>query len=664
VTDSLGAVQTQSGDRRMMSRFHRTWFVLLLMASNLAWAVDTPVKIGVLAFRPKDEMLARWQPTADYLSVRMPGKRFSVTALNYAELEQAILAKQVDLVLTNPAHCVLMTKRSGLSILGTLVVNEGGQPVESFGGVIAVRAARSDLQSGSDLRGKMVATPDQQSFGGFTMQAYELEQMGLRPLEHYRVLMTGMPHDAAFQAMLDGRADAAFVRTGLIESLVQAGKLDEGAVRVLNRQTNPGFPYVASTRLYPEWPIAALPHVDKNLARQVAALLYTLPENHPAAIAGEYVGWAIPADYESVRAVLEALRMPPFDKEPVFTTEDVVRRYGAEWAPFLLMALALMLLAILLVLVSRRLGAERQRAAVQNEERQRLLASLGEGVFGVDANYRCTFINPAALEMLGFSATEVLGANQHDMFHHRRRDGEPYPAVECPVGKTLADGKPRKVEDEWLLRKDGSGFPAALTITPIAEGGGHSGAVVVFRDLTDQKRMEAELLRLATTDFLTGLPNRRRFLEQLDLELARLRRGLAPTAALLMLDLDHFKKVNDHNGHSAGDNVLQHFSALLRESLRRVDTAGRLGGEEFAVILAGSSMENAGLYAERLREQVAATLFRSDHGPLKVTVSIGVTVLSDLDAMSGTALARADLALYRAKSGGRNRVETALAPVA
>jgi len=362
--------------------------------------------------------------------------------------------------------------------------------------------------------------------------------------------------------------------------------------------------------------------------------------------------------------MLEDLRLPPFDKEPPFTPDDVFVRYRDQVVPYALLGAALILLVILLALVSRRLGAERQRAEVQNEERQRLLAALGEGVFGVDAANRCTFVNPAALEMLGFRAEELIGRHQHDLLHHHKADGEANPSLDCPVARTLADGKARRVEDEWLLRKDGSGFPAAMSITPLADAGGTAGAVVVFRDLTEQKRLEAELLRLATTDFLTGLPNRRRFLEQLDLELARLRRGLVSSSALLMLDLDYFKSINDRYGHPVGDSVLQHFSALLRESLRRVDSAGRLGGEEFAVILAGSSMESACLYAERLREQVAATSFRFEHGTLNVTVSIGVTVLSDLDAATTVALARADLALYRAKSGGRDRVATAQAPAA
>ena len=253
--------------------WRRAWAAVLLVASGLAWSADATVKIGVLAFRPKDETLARWQPTADYLSAKIPGAHFVVNALSYTELEQAIIARQVDFVLTNPAHYVMMMKRSGLSTLATLIVSEGGKPVDSFGGVVVVRSTRGDLQSLTDLKGKTIATPDQESFGGYVMQVFELKRIGLAAVKDYRVLMTGMPHDAAFQAMLDGRADAAFVRTGLIESLAATGRLDARTVRVLNLQHFAGFPYLTSTRLYPEWPFSALPHVERRLAPQVAAAL-------------------------------------------------------------------------------------------------------------------------------------------------------------------------------------------------------------------------------------------------------------------------------------------------------------------------------------------------------------------------------------------------------
>ncbi|MDD3519597.1 MAG: diguanylate cyclase, partial [Chromatiales bacterium] len=124
------------------------------------------------------------------------------------------------------------------------------------------------------------------------------------------------------------------------------------------------------------------------------------------------------------------------------------------------------------------------------------------------------------------------------------------------------------------------------------------------QDITDLKRMELELRRLATTDILTGLPNRRHFLERMEQELARHHR-FGETAAVLMIDIDHFKQVNDRHGHAAGDALLRHFAALLTGSLRKSDIAGRLGGEEFAVLLAGSDADGAGLYAERLRQQVA-----------------------------------------------------------
>lgn len=638
---------------------------IALPASDAASAAqDTVLRIGVLAARPKEDTLARWQPTADYLTEKVKGARFTVQAYNHAELEQVILAKRIDFILTNPAHFLTVARRNGILPMITLAEQEHGKAIESFGGVILVRADRQDLKTIADLKGKTVATPDQQSFGGYMVQVHELKRLGLRVPEDVRVLMTGMPHDAAFQAMLDGRADAAFIRTGVLEDLQRAGTVAADSLRVLNRQEHPGFPYAISTPLYPQWPLAAMPATDRETVRQVAAALLMMPRGHPAATAGGYAYWMISADYGPVRDVLESLRVPPYDKEPTFTREDVINRYGPELMPFLLLGLALALLVTLLVLVSRRLGAERLVTAGQNEEKRRLLAALGEGVFGVDGLNQCTFINPAALDMLGYTVEEVLGKDMHHLLHRQRQDGRDYPVADCPVVMTLNDGKPRKADDQWLLRKNGSGFPAAMTITPIAEGEERSGAVVVFRDLTEQKRLEGELLRLATTDFLTGLPNRRRFLEQLDLELARLRRGLVSSTALLMLDLDHFKVVNDQYGHPAGDSVLQRFSALLRESLRRVDTAGRLGGEEFAVILAGSSMESACAYAERFREQVEATSFRSEHGPLRVTVSIGVTILSDLDTSSASALARADLALYRAKAGGRNRMETAQVPMA
>ena len=175
-------------------------------------------------------------------------------------------------------------------------------------------------------------------------------------------------------------------------------------------------------------------------------------------------------------------------------------------------------------------------------------------------------------------------------------------------------------------------------------------------DFAESKRLEAELVALATTDFLTGLSNRRQFMTRMEEELARLKRFDLEHACVLMLDLDHFKAVNDQYGHAAGDTVLRHFAGILGDGLREIDTGGRLGGEEFGILLIGADLEDARTYAERLRGQVAASPARHEGQPISVTVSIGITALTAQDSQGESALKRADAALYQAKREGRNRV--------
>lgn len=183
-----------------------------------------------------------------------------------------------------------------------------------------------------------------------------------------------------------------------------------------------------------------------------------------------------------------------------------------------------------------------------------------------------------------------------------------------------------------------------------------SKVVVVSRDITEQKRLEADLREMAATDMLTGLPNRRHFLGQLEQEKARVSRAEEKCAAVLMIDIDHFKVVNDTFGHAAGDHVLRHLATLMKEDLRKIDTLGRLGGEEFAVILPGADSSAAEVFAERLRKQVAETPAVLDAWTIPLTISIGVTEIKPGDDSADDALTRADRALYRAKECGRNRV--------
>jgi diguanylate cyclase (GGDEF)-like protein/PAS domain S-box-containing protein len=187
--------------------------------------------------------------------------------------------------------------------------------------------------------------------------------------------------------------------------------------------------------------------------------------------------------------------------------------------------------------------------------------------------------------------------------------------------------------------------------------GQFAGYVGSCLDVTEHKNLQLELAHLASTDFLTGLSNRRHFLEQMDITLARFHRH-GPDTALIMLDLDHFKQVNDDYGHAAGDEALRHFSELIRAASRRVDLLGRLGGEEFAILMPDTTGEGAMEYAERLRLALESNPPRIGERSIPLTLSAGVTIFDATDASVDSILLRADDALYQAKRLGRNRVET------
>jgi diguanylate cyclase (GGDEF)-like protein len=183
------------------------------------------------------------------------------------------------------------------------------------------------------------------------------------------------------------------------------------------------------------------------------------------------------------------------------------------------------------------------------------------------------------------------------------------------------------------------------------------GRVWFFRDITERKNHERQLEELSNRDPLTGVANRRHFFERAEAELARSRR-FSHELAFLMVDIDRFKGINDHWGHAAGDRVLRDLCAAAEEVLRREDLVGRLGGEEFAVLVPETGLDGAAALAERLRAHVAERKVPAERKAIRYTVSIGVAELAPGEGALEAALERADAALYAAKRAGRDRVRT------
>lgn len=288
-----------------------------------------------------------------------------------------------------------------------------------------------------------------------------------------------------------------------------------------------------------------------------------------------------------------------------------------------------------------------------------LLESAGEGIYGLDSEGRCTFVNEAALAMLGYARDELLGRETHSLIHHTHADGSAYPAETCPVYDAFRKGQPTQGLVELLWRKDGSSFPAEYSAHPLREAGQEaervSGAVVVFRDVAEAQALRHLLSYQATHDMLTGLVNRQEFERRLERVLVE-PRGDGEEYALLYLDLDQFKIVNDTCGHTAGDQLLRQITERLHERLRDRDTLARLGGDEFGVLLEHCPLDQALRIATELRDAAQDYRFVWEGKPFSVTASIGLVPLSTTIGSVSAALAAADAACYAAKEQGRNRV--------
>ncbi len=294
---------------------------------------------------------------------------------------------------------------------------------------------------------------------------------------------------------------------------------------------------------------------------------------------------------------------------------------------------------------------QKNEAISQREQVFDLYERAPCGYHSLDRQGRVLRMNETQLKWLGYRLEELIGRPYSDLLTEESRAifKRSFPVF-------LERGHVENLEFD-LVRKDGSLLPVSVSGTAIRDD---AGEVVASRstvfDLTERKRLEAQLEQLALTDALTGLGNRREFEAQSLREFQRARRLERPLACLL-LDIDHFKQVNDRHGHAAGDQVLQGLAQRWRAQMRDIDLLARIGGEEFACLLPETAVEQAVEIAERLRSHVQDWHLDLPTGEkLGVTVSIGVaTRAADDEDMTGI-LARADRALYAAKRAGRNRV--------
>ena len=293
-----------------------------------------------------------------------------------------------------------------------------------------------------------------------------------------------------------------------------------------------------------------------------------------------------------------------------------------------------------------------ERALRESEERFRTVLETAQNrIMVVNPEGTIELTNGALRELLGYNAEELHGKFVRDLIHLGASDR----IVEL-LAAPLWSGEPRSRRQERFVRKDSSVLDVDLSVSPFRERGRVVGVLVDVRDITESKRAEETIQRLAYVDELTGLPNRSAFNRELAgaLDDARAR---GATLAVMLFDLDQFKLINDTLGHHAGDRVLRAVAERLQQRLPGRHTLARFGGDEFMLLAEVSRPEAAGAVADEILATLAAP-FAHEGQELHVATSIGVSVFPADGSDGETLIRRADSAMYQAKSQGRNNYQS------
>ena len=664
--------------RPLLAQFGLTWAVplavglLCLFGATAAGAADA-MRLGVLAFSGKADTLQRWQPTAHALEQALPGLKLEVVPLSYDELNAAIEKRQIQFVLTNPEHYVVLNSLQGVHALATMNALAGSQPVDRLGSVIFAMDRRDDIRTLADVRNKRVAAVGLYSLGGFLLAADTLKNAGvnLREGDVVSLTFTDVPHSQVVEQVLSGRADVGIVRTGVLESMAVQGRLKLADMRVLGQRPAQAFPQRVSTDLAPEWPLAATAGVNPGLASRMAQALMSLPADSEAARLSQHAGFTAPANYAPVEDLMRRLRTYP-DMGFAASLRSVWLSYQTETSLTLgALVLAGLSMSAILWVSNRRLRRLSNLYYHAQLDLQTTAAAFDSqvGLVITDEQARVQRANQAFTSILGHTEAEVKGQTRAAL---RALSGEPDKLAQ--IWHELQH-KGRWSGELACPHRNGGEVHCMVTVTATRDDKGRlDGYVSSFVDMSQHHRDQQEIRQLAYFDVLTGLPNRRMFLEELRSALTQVRQK-GGHGTLIFVDLDHFKMLNDSHGHSMGDELLCIISERLRQAAGTKWLVARLGGDEFVVMQRGLAADlslaraQADGTAQTVRDAIllpcvlgvsprdAEARHEARHEISHCcSGSLGVTLFDGRDQEVIEIMRRADIAMYQAKHGGRNTI--------
>lgn len=345
---------------------------ILLMAMLVLplYSYADTIKIGLRAIHGIEKSMAQWQKTADYLSEKIPEHNFVFEPyVGLTELMYQTEQNQFDFVLSNPSSYIDMNVKLGASAILTLKNKRQGKPYTQFGSVIFVRKDNDNINSIKDLYNKNFMAVSMPAFGGWRVAVRELLNNGFDVYQQAKhVGFSGGIQEDVVSAVQLGLADVGVVRTDMLERMSENGLIELDDFKIINPIKSDDFPFFRSTQLYPEWPLVKMPDTSLALSEKVVLVLLTMPQNHPAAISGGYVGWTTPEDYQPVRDLMKELQVGVYKDYHDSSLGHFINAYLEQLIIALIVFLFLIVIVVYILSINKKLNAAKNGQAILLEE--------------------------------------------------------------------------------------------------------------------------------------------------------------------------------------------------------------------------------------------------------------------------------------------------------
>ncbi len=454
---------------------------VVLGSNTLLWAKRS-LNFGVFLYAPESHVQQQYQPLVDYLNVHLKEIEIKLVPLDRSAFDEALQHNKLDIISTNPAHFeVIHNNNLFIRPIATTKKLQNGISTDSFGGVIFTRADNKTLMTLEDLKSSKIASMDIKSLGAYQSQVYEFFKKGIDIKKNLSVMDN---HNDIMRSVIEGKHDAGFIRTGVLESEIEQGRLKAEDIKVINSQNMSYYPYYLSTQLYPEWPIAILPHIEDDIANELTiALLGFTPKLDKNS---SLYGFTLPQNYASVQHMIKALGLPPYDTYEEVTYKQIYQQYRTEIFVFLSFVVMLVIIVFVIIKLNIKIRTSEERFKLAMEGTQ-------DALFDWNMKDDTMFHSKQFELMLGYDGTELPETIDawKDLLHPDDME-DAYASVDAYL---KAKGKKNYVSVFRMRSKDGSWRLIEGRGKALFDANGVPERFIGFNtDITEKSEHEKQLL--------------------------------------------------------------------------------------------------------------------------------------------------------------------------